>query len=39
MKGIGSSLGGERRRSVSLDINTGEVLYTVGESNKKTLKK
>ncbi|MEA3306262.1 MAG: chemotaxis protein CheD [Elusimicrobiota bacterium] len=36
---IGSSLGGKERRSVSLDIETGEILYRVGDSAEKTLKK
>ncbi|MCK4935646.1 MAG: chemotaxis protein CheD [Elusimicrobiales bacterium] len=35
----GSSLGGFERRSVFLNTTTGEIIYTVGNSAKKTLKK
>ncbi|MFC2048586.1 chemotaxis protein CheD [Elusimicrobiota bacterium] len=36
---IGSSVGGIERRSVSLDIESGDILFSVGDSNMQILKK
>jgi chemotaxis protein CheD len=39
LKIIGSSIGGEMRRSVFLNAESGEILYTIGDSQKKILSK